>query len=182
MAIVWATIENALRAWVKTGSGYADSKIIWVDQNGPRPANDFITLRIGDLVSLGAVDELRVTTNLANPNGSEIVLEVNGLREFTLSIQAFNTATVSTSTSREVLSKVQAALKLPSVRALLNAAGLGPFDMGSVKNISALLQTKFEARAILETRFYVNETVSENTGYINTVTLVDYTGNETIDI
>ncbi len=51
------------------------------------------------------------------------------------------------------------------------AAGLGLLDVGDVRNIPEIKGTKFEARAVLEPRFYVLDTVTESTGYIKTVNL-----------
>lgn len=176
MAANWVTIEDALRVWVKSATGYADSAVIWAEQTGARPSGSIITLRLGELLPIGAYDELTSNTDLLRPAGTEVELKVEGMREFAVSLQAFGASTTGNSTGRAVLAKCQAALTLPSVRTALAAAGITPFDIGAVQNISALSHTKFEGRAILEVRFYVRDSISEFTGYIETVEKTSYMG------
>lgn len=172
----WTAIEDAIRAWVKTGSGLADAKVIWADQTGARPAGPFVTIRIGDLLALGAVDEVEELTDLGRPAGQEVEQRVVGLREFPVSVQAFGPAVAGAGTAREYLSKVQTALALPSVRDALEAAGVSSFDQGVVRTVNELVGTKYEGRAILECRFYLLESVSEFSGYIETVEATSYMG------
>lgn len=176
----WTQIEDALTAWVRTASGLADGKVIFAEQDVPEPALPYVTVRIGPVLPVGQ-DELSTTTDLGRAAGQEIEMKVTGVREFSVSIQSHTDQTTGAGTSRETLAKIQTSLKLPTVRDGLNAVGLSPFDIGQIQNVSLLVQTKFEHRSILEVRFYSNETLSEYTGYINTVSLVDYTGNDTID-
>ncbi len=163
---VWATIEDALRVWVKAGSGLGDAKVIWLDQTGARPAAPFIELKLGDIVPLGGVDPVETATDLMRPAGTEIELKVAGVRAFTVSLQAYTATVTGAATARALLSLVQTALSLPSVRAALDAAGVTPFDEGEVHNLTGLLGTKFEGRAALDVQFYVRETLSEFTGFI----------------
>lgn len=171
----WTTIENAIRVWVKAGSGYGDSAVLWSDQTHARPSGAFITVRLGDTVPLGN-DEVEVLTDLGADPGEEIELRAVGRRELSVSVQAFTPGVTGSSAGRGILSTVQTALALPSVRAALDAAGLTPFDVGSVRNISALVGTAFEGRAVLDVRFYTNDTASEFTGYIEDVEAVSYMG------
>lgn len=45
-AIKWTTIEDAIRAWIVFGSRLADDHVIWSQQTSPRPAGQFISLRL----------------------------------------------------------------------------------------------------------------------------------------
>lgn len=184
MSIAWETLQTAVKTWVLAGSGYASGRVFWSHQNGGKPINvDSITMRmVGPLRALGACDEVQTLTDLGRPAGQEIEHRVIGRRELTLSLQAFTTTTVGSSRAVSTLSKVQAALSLPSVREALRAAGLFPFDAGAVVDLTALRDADFEGRAELSVRFYCSEEVSEFLGYIATVELEDYTGNATIDI
>lgn len=162
--------------WVKAATGYSDSAVIWAEQSGSCPLPAFITLRLGELLALGAFDELVTETDLLRPAGTEVELRAEGLREFAVSVQAFGPSTTGNATGRAVLAKCQTALMLPSVRTALAAAGITPFDIGPVQNVTALVHTKFEGRAILEVRFYVRDSISEYTGYIETVEKTSYMG------
>ncbi len=82
----------------------------------------------------------------------------------------------SAGTPLELALRAQAGLSLPSIRTALGAAGLSPFDMGAPLENGPLVGTKWEARALLEVRFYVTRTVSEFLGYIETCEPEDFMG------
>ncbi len=180
----FAPIENAIRAWVKTATGFADALIYFADQSGPQPVtNPFITIKIGGGIrSLGAYDEFTTSTNLANPPGTEITQLISGQRDLlvTVTIWGENTVTYAPSapgslpgtgglTAVEVATKIQTALGLESVRAALNAANLSPYDIGEVRRIDGIIETYFEGRAILEVRMYSVDQQSEANAYFKEV-------------
>lgn len=174
---LWENVEDAIRTWVKNASGLSDAHVLWAEQTGARPpSGDFMTIRLGDIVPLGAVDELLELTDLDRPAGQEIELRAMGVREFHVSVQAFSAATVRGNTARAQLARVQNALRLPSFRDALDEVGLSPFDAGTVRNVTELVGTKFEGRAVLDVRFYVADTVSEFVGYIDDVETTSYMG------
>ncbi len=180
----WTAIEDGVRSWVKYASGMSDGQIIFSEQanegasGAARPSGmPFLTIRMGDISPLGAVDEVEELTDLNRPAGMEIEERVGGMREFSVSIQAFTGAATNTlNAARALLSRVQTGLTLPSVAGVFNALNISCFDRGHVQNISALLGNRFEGRASLECRFYVRETISEYTGYIKTVQKTSFMG------
>lgn len=181
MAIAWATVETAIQNWVETASGLADNKVIWADQDGGRQATPYMTIRMGDLVAVGTGDEVEQIFDEEADAGEEIEHRIHGQRELHVTVQAFGPV-VGASSARALLSKVQAALSLPSVRETLRAAGLTAFDAGKIQNISALLGADFEGRAVLDVRFYIAESVSEFTTYIEHVEVTDTSTDETFTI
>ena len=82
-------LKSALRAWVRKGSGLDDKQIVWAEQDAMRLAVPFITMRLGDLVPLGATDELTNDYDAARPAGQEVEVTVNGRRSSSLSVQPF---------------------------------------------------------------------------------------------
>lgn len=46
-------LENALQAWATTGSALASTKVIWAQQDAPRPAAPYIALRVVRLRQIG---------------------------------------------------------------------------------------------------------------------------------
>lgn len=169
MATAWATIEDALRTWVKSATSYPDARVIWAEQAGSRPSGDIITLRLGDVVPLGVVDDVVQETDLNRTAGTEVELRAEGIREFGLTLQAYGSAVTGTSAARAALAKCQTALALPTIRDALETAGVTPFEIGPVQNVTALNHTLFEGRAVLEVRFYTRDSLSEYTGYIASV-------------
>lgn len=160
--------DNALQTWVVRASGLAADKVLWDVQNMPRPLDDFITLRQGDQSTLGAFDQIVELQDLTRPAGQEIELRVEGWREFTLTVQAFTHATEGDTCAREVLTRVQTYLGLPSIRELLGTVNLGPsFERGVVQNLPQLLGTsRFESRAVVSINFYRLVTASDYVGYV----------------
>jgi hypothetical protein len=164
----WTAIENALQAWVATASAIPSSRVIWAHQRGAQPTIDFIVLSFTSVDPLG-IDPLECLTDLTRPAGQEIELRAGGQRSMVLSLQAFTQSVTGASSARALLSRVQAALGLPSIVASLDAAGVSAYDTGQVQAIPEILQTTFVGRAALEVRFYGREAASEFTGYIDTV-------------
>ncbi len=216
-----AAAQQAIFSFVQTASGLAAGQVVWDGQQASAPDGQFIKIRMGDILALGARDELKTTTvqawatgtvygvgdqvsyggnlwavtvagagtstvappggadgytwnNLGAIAGQEIDQKAIGRREFDLTVQCFGGAgqEAGDSSPAAVLSAVRAALTLPSKRAALSVAGLTCFDPGSVCNVAAVAGTIFEPRAIFEGRWYINEKVDENTGYIETVNAV----------
>lgn len=168
MSTDWAGVENVLRAWVLQGSGLAAGQVYFAHQNGKVPAGTCIAIALGDPRVVGQDSAISIT-DLSRTAGTEIEFRTAGVREFPVMLQAFTSETAGNSTARAVLSRVQAALALPTVRDALNAAGISVFDAGMVKVLNAVDTARFEGRAVLDVRCYANESVSEFTGYIASV-------------
>lgn len=169
----WATYEGALREWVLEASGLAAGSIIFAEQDGPRPTAPFAVIRVGDIHALGAVDTNDSTYDPYAPEGEEMVETTRGQREVTVTVQAFTASAIGGGSARALLSKVQTALNSRAIRDVLHEAGLTCFDRGSISVIPAILDTRWEGRAVLTARFYLEETVTYATGYITQTELTD---------
>lgn len=177
MPFDWRAAEDAIRQWLMVGSGYPDQRVIHLDDNGNRPAQDYIGFALGGLRPLGH-DDVVTTTDLGQPNGSQIKIEVSGERESTLEVQAFTRSRNAEAAARAVLSRVQTAVGLPSIRAALAAAGVVVFDRGEINYLPAVIASEFEGRGVLSCRLYCTEDVSERTTWIEHVEVLDEdTGN-----
>lgn len=170
--------EDAIRQWVLAGSGLAADHVIFHQQTGARPldANNFATIRIGDTNPVACVDEVQETYNGAQPAGQEIAQTVTGLRSVNVTVQFFGAPSTGDTKAQVQAQQTQVALALPSVRNALGAAGLTPYDTGRITNVTALIGTKFEGRAVLDMHFYVLEQITEQTGYITSCVPVSYMG------
>lgn len=174
VAINFEALENAIRAWVQPASGYIDDLVLFGDQDTDAPAGDHILIRVGDLLHRGSTPAVkRSLTAGSPPAGEEITQTVSGARELLVSIQAFTQATMGNASAKAVLSKVQAALELPTVREALNAAGLGVQDVGDVTGVPEYFGADLEGRAVLDVRFMLVQTGTEKVGYIQTVEVTD---------
>lgn len=131
----FAPIKDALYTWFKKTSGL--DSVIWADQDGPRPARPYATLRlITGAVKLGGQDNLRV-----NESG---VFYLNGPREITVSINVMGVSAL------DILTTARDSLDDPSVIDDLEADGIAIIEDGSPQNITELLETGFEERAQMD--------------------------------
>lgn len=145
----------------------------------------FITLRMGEMLAVGT-DEMTGTDTPGGgtPGQSDYTITVTGRREFSVTVQCYAPPVApylgpphGSGSAFAVLSRLQTALGLPSVRATFQAAGISCFDRASVSYVPEIKGTVFEGRAVLVPRFNAFETVSETTTYIEAVTPVGFTFN-----
>lgn len=172
-AINWEAIEDAIRTWVMGATGYADAQVMFADEHTDAPSGDWITVRIGDLISRAGTPSEVQTYDAAQTAGSEVELKNEAPEELIVSIQAFTADTRGNSSARAVLTKARAGLGLGLYRDALNAAGLGLIDEGNVLWVPQPFGTRIEGRATLDVRFLLVQTASERVGYIATVELTN---------
>jgi hypothetical protein len=181
MPFAWTPIEDALWEWVKVATDLPDESIRWADQNGPRGIPPFVELRISGVNTIG-IDSTQALTDMSRPAGQEVELRTWGTRQVTVSLQSFSRSVTGDESAMSMMSDIQAAANSTAVSELLGSAGITVFDLGSISNISGLLDTDFESRAALELRIYAEQSWSDFVGYIERVELVDRADNETMDL
>jgi hypothetical protein len=178
-------VEDALRAWVKTATGLDDSHVYFANQQVAQPSDGpFITILVAtNGVTLG-LPEITRTTDLTQPLGKEVAQDGLSIWDLSVTFQAFAENTVSYPvpsfpivlptgqgiTAVELLAKVQLALNLESVHGALNAAGISPYEYGTIRRVDAVIETYWEGRAILEMKCYVSDSAEEGVGYVAEVT------------
>lgn len=165
--------ENAIRAWIKSGSGFVDANVYFNDQKIERPNVPHVTIRLGDPVTLGAVDAVIATFDEDRPVGEEFEHRVDGQRQLSASIQIWRGKTTGAGTAMSIAHQLQLAIRLPSINTALNVAGLGVLDVGTVRNLSGLLDSDFEGRAQFDVVFHYRESIAEYTTYIETAVVTD---------
>jgi hypothetical protein len=163
----WAQVENATRAWVVAGSSLPDAKVVWGEGGGPRPDAPCIALRIMGVRRRGhdwtAVEDASDPQPLA-----DLVTYARGMRELRLTLQAFSGP--STGGGLALLHGVIAALRLPTVREALAAAGVGVGSIGEIVNVGGAINwTHFEPRAVLEVTLHVSSEVADLGTWIESV-------------
>jgi hypothetical protein len=181
-----ADMEDAIRAWVKAGTGFDDAHVFFSDQKIERPsAGPYATIRVQSIEHLGALTDVNAYYDAGRDPGTEIELRVECQVNVVVQVQIWKGPTVSGSlapSSVSVANQVQLAIELPSVREALDAAGMSPHTWTQVQNLGALLGTAFEGRATFEVEFYAVMATSEYTGYIAEVDLTDTGTGVTYDI
>ena len=179
MAITWTAIEDAIYTAIVAASGLASDKVFWSRQGNTHPEAPYIVMKIDGPSRVGVADEETYETDLGRPAGQEVEIKAAGLREFTLELQAFYGGATGDVTGRALLADIQSKLYLPSIRSPLHAACLAPFDVGDITDLDHIIKAEFQARAVMEIRFYFTQTVSEFDAYIDNVEIEDGTTGDT---
>jgi hypothetical protein len=161
-------LETAVRAAVVTASGLDPSRVYFADQPALVPETATrIAVRVGEALPLGT-DGLEHDFDATRPAGQEVEYRTFGMREVTIELQAFGPVEPPSSSfpARDVLARVLDGLVLPSVRDMLNAAGVGVLRESAVRRIPGVRGPMYEDRALLELVVLVRASAVERTGYI----------------
>lgn len=130
--------------------------VIWADQNAPRPASPYTTIKIASLRQVNH-------DHYGEPNNSGIQT-VKGDREFTLSIQSYGREGVT------FLNDVAGKLKLTTNQDKFMAKKITCFNIGQVADVSAVIGSVIEKRASLDIFCRIKSSLTDNVGLIETVT------------
>lgn len=174
-----AAIQNALRGWVAVATGITLASVIMADQDGPRPAKPFATVRLSAVLPLGAYDGVYTSMVAGTPDPrEEVLVTVAGHREIVVSIQVFTATTQGSASALVLANKLKSAASLPSQQAVFDAAGASLFEVGQVRDLSAVFRTANEGRAQVDARLYATESLTETTTFIETAVVNEGDPNE----
>lgn len=187
MSIAWSTVEDAIVAWVRAGSGLAAGKVYWSQQEGARPAGASIALRLGGFRPVGK-DWLTIEAlpELEQEPGADYRFLLRGARRAVLTMQAFPTpppatgAQPSPSSAVAMLAGVASNRYLPSRATLLSAAKVGVLSFGPIQSVDGIIGASFESRAVLEVQLAFAAEVSELGTTIETVEITNETTGDEI--
>lgn len=186
MATSWAAIEDAIMQAVRVASGL--SAVLWTDQNGVvRPGQlapteqPFATCKLLAAPLVGHVG-IKKNYDNARPAGQEVEVVASAVTDLSVGVQFFVPTTTGDASAMALAARTQLGLRLPSVRNILTAAGIGLHEYGSSRNVTALLQASFEGRSSFDLGLYVTDEISEFTGYIAEVLITDTGNGRVIDV
>lgn len=133
---------RAVRGWLKAAvqPALADAQIIPADDKGPRPALPYLTVKLTTQHQRMGEDERGVEVLDAGEPGERVELTVTGARRAVLQVRGFGEA------PGDWLAAAELALSDPQVVMELGALGVGVRSLGGIIDVSALLDTKIEAR------------------------------------
>jgi hypothetical protein len=131
MAIDFATIENALSAWLVAATGLQAgpstgglSGVYNELAKVPQPAMPYATFKVGPPRSQSTHDEEAQGFNGGNAAGQEVEFTIVGRREITVTVEVRTKNATGAGTAKELLSRSSRMPKRPSQRDLFNVAGL----------------------------------------------------------
>jgi len=168
----YAAAEDAVRAWVKTGTGFDDAHVIFDAQDGNRPSGSYATVKLNGIKTVG-LDGTETTYDDQADAGEEISITHQGDREFDVIVTIFSRAssegassTTGAASARAIAGATQTALNLSSVRSGFKTAGISCFDYGEITSVPEIFNADFQGRSVLTAHFYAVDTLVEKTGYI----------------
>lgn len=132
-------IEDALHTWFAEGTALNETRVWWADQQVAKTTLPFGVLTWVTTTPLGP-DSRGVETVIEDPDPEDPTPDINvvvgGWRQVTFSVQVFADPKGPPEGSAGLrLDAALARLALPSVRAALNAAGLGILSFGGARLI-----------------------------------------------
>lgn len=166
----WAQTADAVQAAIVAASGLTAAAVRWRYQDAPQPALSCIDLSLGPSVEVGqpyVIDDYDAT----RAAGAEIRIQVKGLREIALELEAFTSTTTPDEGSAIALcEQAKSSLWLPTIRDALGALGFVPFDAGPVQFVPAIVAVGFRGRATCTIRCTMPAPiVAEYTTWIETI-------------
>lgn len=158
-------IEDAIHAWVVAGSGLDAQHVIWTGDgpSGPMPAGTYISMRL--LREETASQDWLVPQR----DGDMVVAHVRGTRYPTLELTCSAGASYGALRASSILSRVLAAIRLPSVSAGLRAGSVGVGVRGPIRTVPGVRSMMFDPRAIVEIGLHTMIDISEVASEIRTV-------------
>lgn len=165
----FASKRKAIISWVKGASGYSSDKVIWLDQDMPRPSTDYIGVRLTSFKNIG-----REFVDTPDDTGKATIFKH---KECTLNIHCYGNAS---NDPLEIALKIEDSQDIESQKAILDAQQIVVVDllMGAT-NTSIKLDTEFEARASLDFRLRMPFEISDSgQGVIETVIVEGEVNNE----
>lgn len=164
----WDAIGDAIYRAFKQASNLPDDRVIWKHQNFNAPDQEYLTISLGSMLTIGQ-DYVQTFTDDNRPPGQEIEIAVRGTRETTLELEIFTQSNIVVQSTAALarLTSVVARLALPSVREILFAQGISPYDPGPARWIPDIPGVAFRGRAVCSIACYMPlPTESEFAGYI----------------
>jgi hypothetical protein len=150
----WEDIENAVQSVIAKASRLPVEQVVWSYQDVNEPTLDHLIITFGGAIAIG-VDRVKTSQDLSRPNGMEIRQQVCGVREVPLELEAFTSATTGSTAARHLVETIRSRLRLDSMRAELNRAGISVFDSSPVNWIPYIPSAQFRGRATCTLRCYV---------------------------
>lgn len=169
MAADWQAIENALQAWGVRASGLDPTLVRWADQDGSRPQPPFVELRLDHEGGGSPVPEQQVIDNPEPVAGQEILINTITHEDLTLTVHVYTAVTVGVNSARALASRMKAQIASETEIGNFDDAGIAIVETGPVQNLTAVLETKSEGRAVFDVRLRVADGFTEATTYVETV-------------
>lgn len=162
MSIDLVRIRSGLYNWLKEelrDTAIGPDKIVWFNQDAPRPSRPYVALDLTSGPSQVGHDELR--------NVSDGVLDVTGNRRITVTVAVYG------EDSDLYAMRLHSSLEKPTVQAALYGYGLSLNRQEDVQDVTTRLETRYETRYQFDAIFNCVSSVRDEVGHIEEVQITD---------
>jgi hypothetical protein len=149
------TITDALVAWATAGAPSAT--VYYGEPNGPRPSPPAVRLKLIGGPTTNGLDAIVDVTG--DPNDFNII----GERELTLSVTCIGP------TALQMASDLQTSLSDPAPQQALSDAGLTSLHSSDLRDVSAMVDTKWEQRCQFDVELMSTEIKVTTPGVIESI-------------
>lgn len=160
--------ENAIQAQVVAATGFSGSKVVWANQTRDRPARPFVELSQLNEETTNFTEQYQADT-VGSPSGEELTLYSKEHVEPTIQVRVFSNDVTGNDNAKNVAKKIRAYFGRDSTQVALGEIAV--VNRGTVRDMSLVLETEHEGRAILDLKFRLSQIEEETTTYIQTVTV-----------
>lgn len=177
MSINFNSLKDSLYDWVKSVVSN-DVDVIFLNENSPRPENQYITLQISSFLQIG--DDY-----IPRPLVSDGTVEQVGDREFTLQIGSYRGDSLS------VLELLRTSLQKTTVLDSLRENNIVFVQQLQIQDLTQLISSQFEPRSQMDIQFRLAQTYDDILSTIESVEIDEiyknddstvYTDTQTITI
>lgn len=150
--IDFAALKTVLYNWASANVP-SGMPVIWLFPNAPRPTVDYVTLRISAFDQIG-------WDYIPQPVDEAGDVEQVGDREFTLQVEAYG------GQAMQIVENLRTSLQKQTVLASLAVNGIAYFDWATINDLTELVDSRFEQRALGEFRFRLAQIYADVLGTI----------------
>lgn len=148
-------IKSTIFSWLDGAVNLESNKIIFSDQDAPRPEKPYMTVKLQNFVALGHAQ-------LSDVDGNGLGTFI-GDREFTVSLQTFG------ENAFQYLDTALSSLARPNAQTALDAGFLAFVDHLTTNDITDALESGHEERAQMDLLFRIASVSTEDVGLIEKV-------------
>lgn len=155
----FATIRQNIVTWASSYSGIiGPGKHIWLNQNSPQPSAPYITLNIiSGPTKIGTTDSMMY-------NADTQAYDISGVRLFSLDVNVYGRDAL------QIATELSLSIERPDVSDFFRGVNITPYgSTPSVRNLTHLLDTIYECRAMFELTFMAAYLINTTTTFIQTV-------------
>ena len=158
--IDFAELQKDLTTWVKNTTGLNSGHVIPGNDSGPRPTDQYITIRVLDPEAVGH-DSYIVSTNLIDDTSVDI--NYKGLRQIMVSINIFRGDALGLMTS------LKSSLNRVLTQDFLLEKHIGTINTSQTRDLSEQIEGTWEERRQCDFFFFLSDSNVETVEAIETI-------------